>query len=481
MFPWIGRFRFLSCLMIATAALAARGALAVTIDGNCPASVHGRLSPSPQIAAREGLSGLGGHPIFLKWFGRRTGSGAEELLPPVTRLVLDVRVADRLIDMASAPVTVTCDSNEVEPSFEWTANEDSREVLRIRPGSRLTQQDDTGTLWTTVAFGLALATRDDRVRDVNRRIPQLPPESEARENVGEDAGKIVHFLRETRDGRNRLPRSLHFVWIGGELRPAAKANIAAWAERAQRSGWTIKMWTDPAADRSQGATQDFCGTTGLDCPDLTPLLDGRLRGYYDQVLGSEHKCPNYPAASDLARYSILLREGGVYLDVDIAPGAARLEGFGLTRLPNGRDIPLIAPPIRDRCGVQTLLGRTKCDKALRVTREQVLLAARNGMIGGEWANSFIGVPVQSEVMDRLIGDVHADMEKRIANRRKARLSTNVLCEAAGLTFEITGPLKLMETFKRWFSETERPTAAAVWFHHELPLDWVTEESEEQEH
>lgn len=99
-----------------------------------------------------------------------------------------------------------------------------------------------------------------------------------------------------------VPHCLHQIWVGGPP-PAA---CAVWADYARRHGWTYRLW-DAAALAAAGVTADPLWQAMIAAGDL-------------------------PGAVDVARYHILLAEGGLYLDCDWYP--ARPD------LPPGAVLPL---------------------------------------------------------------------------------------------------------------------------------------------
>lgn len=89
-----------------------------------------------------------------------------------------------------------------------------------------------------------------------------------------------------------IPRLLHFVWVGGVIPPAYAKHIAGW--RDLHPGWGVRLWAED---------------------DLTWLQNQELFDRAEEIApGSEGQF-----RSDVARYEILHRHGGVYLDCDIAP------------------------------------------------------------------------------------------------------------------------------------------------------------------
>lgn len=82
----------------------------------------------------------------------------------------------------------------------------------------------------------------------------------------------------------RIPRTVHRVWLGGKPMPERfEAYGQSWLDR--NPGWTLRTWTE------------------ADLADLTN------RKAFEAA-------PTYSEKSDFARYEILLRHGGVYVDTD---------------------------------------------------------------------------------------------------------------------------------------------------------------------
>ncbi|MCM2290715.1 mannosyltransferase [Allorhizobium sp. BGMRC 0089] len=90
--------------------------------------------------------------------------------------------------------------------------------------------------------------------------------------------------------RQPVPRLLHQIWLGALPVPAA---CAAWADHAARHGLTYRLWRE--ADL---AAEGF----DSDASFQAMLAEG-----------------DYPGAVDAARYRILERHGGIYLDCDFYP------------------------------------------------------------------------------------------------------------------------------------------------------------------
>jgi mannosyltransferase OCH1-like enzyme len=93
-------------------------------------------------------------------------------------------------------------------------------------------------------------------------------------------------------GANRqpVPRTIHQIWIGPHAPPPA---TQAWATHAAAPGYAYRLWREA----------DLAALGLMDAP-----------AYRDMLARDD-----YPGAVDVARYAILEREGGIYLDCDWYP------------------------------------------------------------------------------------------------------------------------------------------------------------------
>jgi len=89
----------------------------------------------------------------------------------------------------------------------------------------------------------------------------------------------------------RIPEILHFIWLGSPLPQEYADNIAAWRELLPT--YTIKLWTEADLEAFNLANRDL---------------------FEEEI--------NYAARSDIWRYEILYRYGGIYLDTDQRPVVA---------------------------------------------------------------------------------------------------------------------------------------------------------------
>lgn len=185
----------------------------------------------------------------------------------------------------------------------------------------------------------------DPIRRIAYQFHLVPPPARL-------AGFARFTLEERREitqlNRQSVPRSLHQVWIGAQSPPAA---CAAWAEHARAQGYEYRLWREA---------------------DLEGIGLGANNAFSAMLARGD-----YPGAVDIARYEILAREGGIYLDCDWYPARNDISFHDL--------LPM--------CGLTALA-------------EEV---PRNTGIGGLLlANSLIATPARHPVMLRLnavLGDV----------------------------------------------------------------------------
>ena len=98
----------------------------------------------------------------------------------------------------------------------------------------------------------------------------------------------------------KIPKVLHFIWLGPNPFPRESVeNVRSWI--AHNPDWTIKFWTDrkrplPHPKMEEMLLQDFSFL--------------KLKPYF-------HRSDNFGEKSDVLRYEILYKEGGVYADHDV--------------------------------------------------------------------------------------------------------------------------------------------------------------------
>ncbi|MFD7004012.1 lonely Cys domain-containing protein [Streptomyces mirabilis] len=292
---------------------------------------------------------------------------------------------------------------------------------------------------------------------------EAPPESQF--VLGGGPGSLVE-----------VPRELHFVWLGGSLSRSAEENLRAWAGRARSAGWRVRIWTDPQAAEVNAAfftthfTDDAAGTSLI----TEELFGSRKPGFFQ--VSPQHRVykyglshGGYALASDVARYAILRRYGGVYVDVDIAPGRVVLPERPL-RMPLGEyTVPFLAPMIRDGFEIEAARHYFEVQDEWPSGDELVEQAARLNYAYGWLGNSFIVTPPRSRFLERLYqsipdGYLRAQMKNPNFNPRR---------EAA----TYTGPSLWKRQMQRgtWAHRT-RPRVDPDMLEQWVGLRWVTADS-----
>ena len=106
-------------------------------------------------------------------------------------------------------------------------------------------------------------------------------------------------LRFTSDGPFKIPKVVHFIWLGPRsFPPGSVDNVRTWM--AKNPEWEFKFWTDRDRDPPCKGMETFI---------ITKFPFPHLASCYEQ---SE----NWGEKSDILRFEILYHEGGVYVDHD---------------------------------------------------------------------------------------------------------------------------------------------------------------------
>lgn len=144
-----------------------------------------------------------------------------------------------------------------------------------------------------------------------------------------------------------IPKVMHFIWLGTRPIPDRDVEtIRRWCEL--NPDFTIRFWVDSVGTRhdiidnyaqeryfkiymeqGQFFFHDVSKDPGVICPEIRYEID-RFR-------------PNYGAASDLMRYFILAKYGGVYFDGDTLPPAQNLSACELIWGPDAPPHALFMP------------------------------------------------------------------------------------------------------------------------------------------
>jgi hypothetical protein len=111
--------------------------------------------------------------------------------------------------------------------------------------------------------------------------------------------KNKHVISALPQKNVKIPKVVHFIWLGPKPFPSKSVeNVRTWM--AQHPSWTFKFWTD--RDRPTPCN-------GMQKVFVKDFSFFRLQHCYVQS-------QNYGEKSDILRYEILHREGGVYVDHD---------------------------------------------------------------------------------------------------------------------------------------------------------------------
>lgn len=123
-----------------------------------------------------------------------------------------------------------------------------------------------------------------------------------------------------------IPKTIHFVWLGGVLPEAYKQNILNWSKMAQSSGYELILWTDETTLEHE-ATRDELGQQAIKLrhwrdrerdpvhEQRNALIDALIMDIIELGKHQGHS-PNYAACSDILRIAILEQLGGLYVDTD---------------------------------------------------------------------------------------------------------------------------------------------------------------------
>lgn len=98
----------------------------------------------------------------------------------------------------------------------------------------------------------------------------------------------------------KIPKIIHFIWLGPKPFPRESVeNVRTWI--ANHPDWKIKFWTDRNRTLPH-PEMEFCLIRGF------PFH--KLEKFYQ-------RSDNFAEKSDLLRFEILYREGGIYVDHDV--------------------------------------------------------------------------------------------------------------------------------------------------------------------
>ncbi|MFJ5224376.1 TcdA/TcdB catalytic glycosyltransferase domain-containing protein [Streptomyces sp. NPDC088400] len=291
-----------------------------------------------------------------------------------------------------------------------------------------------------------------------------------------------------------VPRVLHFIWLGGKPGDAVISNLNSWKENAENTNWTLTLWTDASSSIVKDLKKSFGSHLEIRA-DSDNLVKQKAGTDNYQVYKDAKKNKAHNLASDILRYTVMKEYGGVYMDVDVAPGAVRLRSAPEVLMDSG-DVPLLAPRLRDKKSVHTALGRKENESAQNPTPEDLSAAATARYSKGVLNNNFILAP-GSEFMDDLL----KNLPQNLTDLKDRYGSKHVEGDLAGLAPDISGPVFVEKILKQYTGRhhgvmeqahsTPESSDMAInqdEFQHLFPpealefwkaLGWVTPESENQ--
>ncbi|MFF4283606.1 glycosyltransferase [Streptomyces kronopolitis] len=289
------------------------------------------------------------------------------------------------------------------------------------------------------------------------------------------------------------------------MRDAAIENILGWAERAREAGWSARLWTEWTTRNASHETgfdfslpidseqQERLRAAGIDVfpwlrDALTtgdPTLNPEDRTGLLPLVGLEHynrsesyKQPLGQASwlaerlwdeayclrafnylSDIARYGILHAMGGMYVDVDVAPGKIDLRAL---EGPMSRfEVPVYGPILRDKwflddereAALRAVGARPNSALRTRVDAERALGSNTTRMpltmmlLGRSsdrhcrllMGNQILVAQQHNEVLRAFLS--HLTSRKAIAGTFMGRRQPGVLTREAGA---LSGPVALQE-------------------------------------
>lgn len=99
--------------------------------------------------------------------------------------------------------------------------------------------------------------------------------------------ELYGFLRPSIESDLKIPKIIHQIWLGSEVPESLKLLQKTWIQYHIDRGWSYKLWTDA---------------------DIEEL------GLYNQQYYDASD--NYGVKSDILRWEVVYRYGGVYVDMD---------------------------------------------------------------------------------------------------------------------------------------------------------------------
>ncbi len=280
----------------------------------------------------------------------------------------------------------------------WAADDGPARVLRLLAHDGTQLDVDRRQALLDYVDESARRGEEARVRLLLRRL-KLQNLHVLRDELDSRWAERVAEIALPADALTPVPKDVHFFWIGEEPSAGALNNLAAWA-RSAGDKWKQHLWTDATYEGWSGqarARLEQIVTVHRDSLEALRIADRpQVLEVYETAVENEA----YNLASDIARYLILERIGGVYADVDLHPGTVDLSSMPEITM-RAEDLPLLAPRVRDMDSVANALAAPGVD-APAGRMEQVDLAARLRWEAGVLGNHLIVAPPGSEFITSLL-------------------------------------------------------------------------------
>ncbi len=131
-------------------------------------------------------------------------------------------------------------------------------------------------------------------------------------------------VESNQNGIPTAPKELHFIWVGGDLPEKYLLNLRAAVTQAEKIGYKVNLWlSNPKQFHKTAAKMDinFYDKVKLrDINELTEFTNATFPEEGKKILSLIRQemagNKNYSAVADWLRILILLKEGGVYSDID---------------------------------------------------------------------------------------------------------------------------------------------------------------------
>lgn len=204
-----------------------------------------------------------------------------------------------IVSLLTAPFLMGTPVSEISESLVSPLNEKKE---RLFQRNHIRRSYNFAQLMGITENGINPRKYDIPIKDVIRLNHLSKVYSEATELLFPiDNVEYLHTKKISKNRFRSIPKKIHFIWLGPKEFPEESLNnVAAW--RKKHPNWQIYFWTD-SPDRP------------LPEPSMIRrLVDSYHFGAVDHLIDQTN---NWGEKSDLMRYAILQREGGIYVDHDI--------------------------------------------------------------------------------------------------------------------------------------------------------------------